>query len=92
MLSQVLYNFFAGLFKIAVWVFVAFAAIPFSIFVLLLSFFPDFTNEADFRFWIFFASLNAIAFYFLWKPVVWIVTTITALCEGIKETDQQKLL
>lgn len=84
MLAQVLINIFFFLLKIVVWVGIAFAAIPLGILMLFLSIFPEFTNDGGFWFWVVFIPLNVVAYYFLWKPIVWIVTTITALCEGIQ--------
>lgn len=72
--------------KLVLWVVIAFAVIPFGIFVLFLNIFPDLTPNG-FWFWAVFASFNVIAYYFLWKPVVWVVTTITESCEGNKVTE-----
>ena len=55
------------------------AAIPYSILVLFLNLFPEFTEEAGFWFWISFVSLNVVAYFFLWKPIVWTISVISAL-------------
>lgn len=83
MLAEVIIKIFFFFLKIAVWVGVAFAAIPLGILFLFLAIFPDFTNEGGFWFWVVFVPLNLVAYYFLWKPILWIVGGITALCEGI---------
>jgi hypothetical protein len=82
MLFQVLVNVFFFFLKIVIWIGIALAAIPLAIFTLFMSIFPDFTSDPGFWFWALFAITNIVAYYFLWKPIVWIVTTITVLFEG----------
>ena len=82
MLFQVLLNVFFFLLKIAIWIAIALAAIPLGFFLLFSNFFPDFTSDAGFGFWLCFGIVNIIAYYFLWRPIVWTITGITVLFEG----------
>lgn len=90
MILQVLLNILVLLFKLALWLLIAFAVIPFGIFVLLLNIFPDLITY-DIWFWVAFATLNVVAYYFLWKPVIWTITTITELCVGNKVAEHSEI-
>lgn len=81
MLLQTLRRIFSVILKAAVWLVMAGAAIPYFILVLFLNLFPDFTHAADPWFWAAFIPLNIIAYYFLWKPILWTIKVITTLGE-----------
>lgn len=82
MLFQVLLNIIAGFLKFAMWVFAALVAVPYGIFMLLHKMFPVFTQDASFWFWSVFAIFTIIAYVVLWKPILWIVGTISVLGAG----------
>lgn len=88
MLIRLLLNIFALFLKIALWVVITFAVIPLGIFILFLYIFPDLAHDGSLQFWAVFTILNIVASYFLWKPVHWVVTTITAPEEVIQVTKQ----
>ena len=71
MFSQAVRQILSVILRIIIWLVMAAAAIPYSILVLFLNLFPEFTEEAGFWFWISFVSLNVVAYFFLWKPIVW---------------------
>lgn len=82
MLFQFLLNIIVAIIKFAVWVTVAFLAIPFGIYVFLMENFPEFTLAYDFSFWAVFSILSIIGFVLLWKPILWIVGAIQTLGAG----------
>lgn len=63
MLFQVLLNIIVFLIKCIVWIAFVLAAIPFGIYMLLLEFFPVFTQDAGFWFWSVFSISSIIRFY-----------------------------
>lgn len=64
----------------------AFTLIPLGVLVLFLNILPDFTMNASVWFWTVFGILNAIAYYFLWKPILQIVSNITVLIKSQEAT------
>ena len=82
MLFQVLMNIVAVFLKFALWVIFALVAVPFGVFIALLKMFPIFTNDGSFWYWTVFSILIVIAYVILWKPILWIVGTISALGAG----------
>lgn len=82
MLAEALMKIIFFFLKIAIWIAIALAVIPFGIFVLLANIIPEVAYEGGFWFWALFVPLNLVAYYFLWKPIVFVIGAITALCEG----------
>ena len=82
MLFQVLLNIIVFFLKFVMWVFAALVAVPFGIYMLLHKMFPVFTQDASFWFWSVFAILAIIAYIILWKPIFWIVGSISVLGAG----------
>ena len=75
-------NIVAVFLKFALWVIFALVAVPFGVFIALLKMFPIFTNDGSFWYWTVFSILTVIAYVILWKPILWIVGTISALGAG----------
>ena len=82
MLFQVLLNVIIFFIKIAVWILFALVLVPTGIFMLMQNMFPIFTQDASFWFWIVFAIITIIAYFILWKPIVWIVGVVSVLGAG----------
>lgn len=82
MLFQVLMNIVAVFLKFAIWVVLALVAVPYGVFIVLWKTFPTFTTDGSFWFWSVFSILTIIAYVILWKPLLWIVGTISALGAG----------
>lgn len=82
MLLQVLSNIIVIILKFAIWVVVAVAAIPFGVFMLLKNLFPLFTQDAGFWFWSLFGILTVVVYVILWKPILWIIGTVSVLGTG----------
>lgn len=81
MLFQVLMNIFSFLIKVVFRIVFAFLAVPFGIYMLLMNQFPEFVLEYGFGFWSVFVVLNIIAYIILWKPILWIVSSLSVLGE-----------
>lgn len=81
MLFEILLNILAFFIKVAFRVLVAFLAIPFGVFMLLHKLFPVFSQDASFWFWSVFGILTIIAYFLLWKPILWIVGGLSVLGE-----------
>lgn len=81
MLLQVLQDIFFFLFKVGIWI-LTFVVIPLGIFILSLILFPDFSHDADLWFWVVFGLLNIIAYYVLWKPILWVIGRLSFLFRG----------
>jgi hypothetical protein len=79
MLAQIIVNFIVFLIKLAVWIVVAFLAVPIGITMALNHFFPLFVSEANFGFWTVLSLLTIVAYVIFWKPILWIVSTINIL-------------
>ena len=82
MLFQVLLNIIVFFIKCLVWFVFVLAAIPFGIYMLLLKWFPIFTQDASFWFWSVFSILSIIGFIVLWRPIMWIVGVLQVLGAG----------
>ena len=82
MLFQVVLNIIAFFVKLAVWIAVAFLAVPFGIYMFLINYFRSFVLEYGFGFWSVFTVLTIIAYIILWKPILWIVSSISVLSAG----------
>ena len=72
MLFQILLNIIFFILKIALRFIGTLVLIPFGIYWLFLEFFTDFANEGSLWFYSVFAIANLVAYYFLWKPIMWI--------------------
>lgn len=81
MLFQVLMNIFSFLIKVVFRIVFAFLAVPFGIYMLFMNQFPEFVLEYGFGFWSVFVVLNIIAYIILWKPILWIVSSLSILGE-----------
>ncbi len=82
MLFQVLMNIITFFVKLAVWIAVAFLAVPFGIYMFLINQFRSFVLEYGYGFWSVFIILTLIAYIILWKPILWIVGSISVLGAG----------
>ena len=82
MLLQVLSNIIVVILKFAMWVVVAIVALPYGIFMLLQELFPLFTQDGGFWFWSLFGVLTIVAYVILWKPILWIIGTVSVLGTG----------
>jgi hypothetical protein len=82
MLFQVLLNIIAFLIKCLVWFVFVLAGIPFGIYMLLVKWFPVFTQDGGFWFWSVFSILSIIGFVVLWRPIMWLVGVLQVLGAG----------
>lgn len=82
MLFQIILNIIAFFLKIALWIAAGLLAIPFGIYYMLNEFFPSFVNEANAWFWIVFSILTFVAYFVLWKPIVYIAGAVNVLGAG----------
>ena len=82
MLFQIILNIIAFFLKIALWIAAGLLAIPFAIYYMLNEFFPSFVNEANAWFWIVFSILTFVAYFILWKPIVYIAGVVNVLGAG----------
>lgn len=72
MLFQLLLDFIFFLLKIVLRIVGGLCLVPFGLYMLFLEVFTDFTNGGGFWFWSIFAIVTIVAYYILWKPIVWI--------------------
>lgn len=79
MLFQLLLNVIVFLLKMGIWAVFAFAAVPFGIYMALHNLFPIFTADATFWFCSVFGLLTNVVYFILWKPILWIVGTVSIL-------------
>lgn len=89
MLMQLLLDVIFFLFKITIWALLAVVIIPLGILILFMNIFPDFAHDGNFWFWLVFVLFNGVAYYFLWKPILWTVSNITMLFEAAWATRNQ---
>lgn len=82
MLFQIILNIIAFFLKIALWIAAGLLVIPFGIYYMLNEFFPAFVNEANAWFWIVFSILTFVAYFILWKPIVYIAGAVNVLGAG----------
>lgn len=61
------------LLSFVMWVFFAIVAIPSGIFILLNKWFPVFSHDQGFMFWTVFGIITIVAYFVLWKPILWII-------------------
>ena len=79
MLYEIISNIIIFILKFILWILIAFAAVPFGIFMLLFKLFPVFSHDAGFWYWSVFGILTVIAYIILWKPIVWIVSLFSIM-------------
>lgn len=82
MLFQLILNIIVFFLKIAMWIGLAVLAIPAGIYALMKNFFPIFVQDASAWFWIIFSIIVFVAYFVLWKPIVWLVGGISVLSAG----------
>jgi len=82
MLFQLILDIIVFILKMVLWVVMGLVAIPFGIYMLLQHLLPIFTHEASFWFWALFAACTLVAYYVLWKPLLWIVGVVSVLGAG----------
>ena len=82
MLFEIILNIIAFFLKVALWIAAGLLAIPAGLYYLLYEFFPNFVNEANAWFWIVFSILTFVAYFILWKPIVYIAGAVNVLGAG----------
>ena len=82
MLYQVLSTIIVSILKFLMWILVSIVAVPYGVFMLLQELFPIFTQDAGFWFWSVLGLITIVAYVILWKPILWVVGTISVLGAG----------
>jgi hypothetical protein len=82
MLFQLLLNVVAFLLKLALWILIAIVAIPMLIYGSFQRLFPLFVHDASVWFWISFGIVTLLAYYILWKPILWLIGCLGILSAG----------